>query len=180
MRASANDPGGLPVLWICGPVGVGKSTIGFEVFLQIVREGVRAAYADVKQLGFMSGAGEVWKANLAAMVPVFGEAGARCLIVSGGADEPDVSFLPGVVTVCRLHAGPDRLTERIMARGRGEGPAIPGDGLRGQPHAVLREVARQAIREAEGPHGGGLRIDTDELSVEEAARAMRAAWRRGG
>ncbi|MFI0448457.1 hypothetical protein [Actinomadura sp. 6N118] len=172
---------GMPVLWVCGPVGVGKSTIGFEIFMQVIRDGVRAAYVDVKQIGFMSSADEIWKANLAAMQPVFSEAGARCLIVSGGVDDPDASVLPEcAVTVCRLHAGPDQLTERIMARGGGAGPAIPGDDLRGQPAATLREIARQAIRDAAAPQSSGMgsdiRIDTGNLSVEESARAALAAW----
>jgi molybdopterin-guanine dinucleotide biosynthesis protein len=41
----------LPTLWVCGPPGVGKTTVGWELFSQLTRAGVRAGYVDVDQLG---------------------------------------------------------------------------------------------------------------------------------
>src|SRR6516165_4274867 len=38
-------------LWLCGPPGVGKSTVGYEVFVAIYRTGRKAAYVDADQVG---------------------------------------------------------------------------------------------------------------------------------
>jgi adenylylsulfate kinase-like enzyme len=40
-----------PVLWICGPSGVGKTSVGFELFDQLSKSGVPTAYVDLDQLG---------------------------------------------------------------------------------------------------------------------------------
>jgi hypothetical protein len=36
-----------PVLWICGPSGVGKSSVGYELFEQLTEAGIPAAYVDL-------------------------------------------------------------------------------------------------------------------------------------
>ena len=41
----------VPVLWLSGATAVGKSTVGYEIFTQVYRTGVRAAYVDVQQIG---------------------------------------------------------------------------------------------------------------------------------
>lgn len=41
----------IPVLWLCGPVGVGKTTVGWEIYSQMIASGVEAAYLDIDQLG---------------------------------------------------------------------------------------------------------------------------------
>jgi adenylylsulfate kinase-like enzyme len=33
----------LPVLWLYGPSGIGKTTVSWELFLQLVREGAAGA-----------------------------------------------------------------------------------------------------------------------------------------
>jgi adenylylsulfate kinase-like enzyme len=41
----------IPVLWLCGPPGVGKSTVGWAIYSQLVQSGLQTAYVDIDQLG---------------------------------------------------------------------------------------------------------------------------------
>ena len=71
-------------------------------------------------------------------------------------------------TVCRLRAKSDTLAQRITLRGRGGGPAIMGDALRGRTEAQLRERAAAAARIGDAlDHAGigDLCIDTDGREV---------------
>ncbi|WP_143082549.1 adenylyl-sulfate kinase [Nonomuraea wenchangensis] len=185
-QADAAPP--VPVLWLRGATAVGKSTVGYEIFSQVHRTGVRAAYVDMKQIGALDPADSrrLKARNLAAVWAGYRAVGAQCLVVSGEADSDDAlqdhaESLPGTaVTVCRLHAGPATLAERVALRGRGGGPAIPGDGLRGLGPEALKRAAERAAREAEAldrAGAGDLRIDTDGRSVREVAADVRA---RGG
>ncbi|GLW67646.1 hypothetical protein Arub01_58890 [Actinomadura rubrobrunea] len=120
--ARTGSAGAMPVLWLWGPVRVGKSTVGYENFRQTVRDGVTSACIDVRQIGFLRPAADgdpgghaLKAADLAALHEVFRAAGARCLIVSGEAGHPrpyDGLFPATALTFCRLSAGPERLTER--------------------------------------------------------------------
>ena len=42
---------GLPVLWLYGPSGVGKTTVAWELFVRLAREGVATGYVDIEKLG---------------------------------------------------------------------------------------------------------------------------------
>jgi hypothetical protein len=80
-------------------------------------------------------------------------------------------------TLCRLRAGPDTLAERILLRGRGGRPAIPGDEMRGRPEAELRGRIAEASRIADAlDHAsvGGVCVDTDGRQVAELADLVRA------
>ncbi|MEV0390132.1 adenylyl-sulfate kinase [Nonomuraea sp. NPDC050643] len=174
-----------PVLWVSGATAAGKSTVGYELFRQVCQSGVRAAYADVKQIAALrpaAGDGALKMRNLAAVWAGYRAEGARCLIVSGEADSDDTvrayaELLPGAApAVCRLHAGPAALAERVAARGRGGGPAIPGDELRGLGAADLDRVTERAVREAEALDRAGAgrwRVGTDGRSVEEIVAEIR-------
>src|SRR5690606_38164183 len=117
-----------------------------------------AAYVDMKQIAMLRPASgdlrDLKARNLAALWAGYRAAGAACLIVCGEADTAGTvrqrtRLLPGVTpTVIRLHASPDTLLERVLARGRGAGPAIPGDELKGLGEPALREVAARAAAEA--------------------------------
>lgn len=179
----------VPVLWLCGPPAVGKSTVGFEVFLRVLGDGFPAAYVDLAQIGFCRPApaddpdhhrlkthhlGRIWEA--------FREAGARCLVVSGNAaDQKTVSrytaAIPSAVwTVCRLRARQDTIEERIALRGHGAGPAIAGDELRGLPPAELRKHAADAGRLADALDAAGIgdiRVDTDAQDPATLAAFVR-------
>lgn len=41
----------LPFLWLCGAIGVGKSSVGWEMFSQLREEEIKSGYADADQLG---------------------------------------------------------------------------------------------------------------------------------
>jgi chloramphenicol 3-O-phosphotransferase len=180
------------VLLVCGAAGVGKSAVGFEVYLRQLRAGIVVAYLDLGQVGFMSAApagdpgGHRLRArNLADLWRAYHEAGARRLILSGPVPDARAAVvyadaLPAAdVTVCRLHAGPAELARRISRRGRGLGWPQPGDPLIGQPEARLRLAAERAAAEAEALDRSGfgdLRIDTDGLSASEVADLVSRRW----
>jgi hypothetical protein len=182
------------ILLLCGPTGVGKSTVGFEVYLRTLRAGWTAAYVDLNQIGFCcpasagdTGNHRVKARNLAAMWQTYGAAGAQCLIAVGpvendAAVKAYAAELPGAeITLCRLHAGAGELARRIMLRGQGGSWPQPGDPLAGQPAAHLLRFAASAAAAAEAlEHAaiGALRIDTDGLTVEAAADviAARTGW----
>jgi hypothetical protein len=188
--SDAANTGTVPVLGLCGPPAVGKSTVGFEIFMRVLGDGVPAAYIDLAQIGFCRPApdddpdhhrlkahhlGRAWEG--------FRVAGARCLIVSGNvADQETVGRYTGAIpsaawTVCRLRAGRNTLAERILLRGQGGGPAIAGDELRGRPAAELRRRAAETAQIADAlDHAGigDLCVDTDGRQVAELADLVRA------
>lgn len=186
-----------PVLWLCGARGVGKSTIGFTVYMNTVSgKRIPGAYVDLGQMGFVGPAapddpaGHRVKARiLAELWRTFRAAGAECLTVVGPAESRaaiDVYAreLPAATfTVCRLHAGDAELTRRVMSRGRGGSWAEPGDPLTGLPDARLRETARAAVEQARSLDDamvGDVRVDTDGYSAEDAADLVlaRTGWPR--
>jgi broad-specificity NMP kinase len=173
------------ILLICGPTGVGKSTVGFQLYLRYVRGGGTIGYVDLDQTGFVRpvpetdpGLHRLKAGNLGAMWRTYHAAGARHLIATGPVESQAVlqtyiRALPAAsITVCRLHAGPVDMTRRIMSRGDGGSWPQPGDPLRGQPAGYLRRVADQAIADdkaLERAAVGTVRIDTDWQSAAEAA-----------
>ena len=178
------------ILLICGPAGVGKSTIGFELYLRYRRDGLTAGYIDLDQIGFVRPGSRadpschrLKAGNLAAMWRTFRAAGATHLIATGPLDseaaiQAYTRALPGAsVTVCRLHAGRQELARRIMSRGEGGSWPQPGDPLRGQPAEYLRQVADRAAADATVLDRAGLGtflIDTDGLTVAESAGLIAA------
>ncbi|HEX5114737.1 MAG TPA: AAA family ATPase [Pseudonocardiaceae bacterium] len=179
-HVDAGSADGGRVLLLCGARGVGKSTVGFEVCSSAPAAGRTAAFVDLEQIGFCRPGPvdhRLTAANLVALWRVFRERGAEFLVAGGQvADvEPYTEALPGI-TVHRLHAGPSALAERIARRGLGEGPALAGEGLRGQPVEVLDAVARTAAAQAEALECAsvGARIDTEGRTVAEVAEAIRA------
>ncbi|MER5183990.1 AAA family ATPase [Streptomyces sp. NPDC002896] len=178
-----------PVLWLCGATGVGKSTVGFEVYQRVLRAGVTAAYIDLDQLGFCHpvphddpGNHRVKSRNVAAVWGTYRAAGAQCLIMTGPVEnevavKAYADALPAAeLTLCRLHAEREQLTKRIKLRGRGGGSwAQPGDPLRGQSVTRLLQIADQAVASdaaLEDAGIGDLRIDTDAHTVEQVADAL--------
>lgn len=177
----------VPVVMLCGVAGVGKSTVGYEVFTRILAE-VKAAYVDLAQIGFCHPAPgddpenhRLKASNLAAMWPAFRDAGASCLVVTGRVNDATAvgtyaEAFPQL-TVCRLHVGRNALTERILGRGLGKGFSTAGDELRGLPPARLEEIAERAGREADQLHRDGfgdLCVDTDGRSIAEIAGVIRS------
>jgi adenylylsulfate kinase-like enzyme len=181
------------VLLICGPTGVGKSTVGFQLYVRCVSDGFTAGYVDLDQIAFVRpGSGDdsdrhrLTAGNLAAMWRTYQSAGATHLIATGQVESEAAMrayarALPAAsVTVCRLHAGSDELTQRIMSRGDGGSWPQPGDPLRGKPSDYLRHVAKRAIVDADVLERAGIgtvRVDTDGLTAAESADLIAAMTR---
>jgi broad-specificity NMP kinase len=181
------DAGGADgqILLICGPTGVGKSTVGWQLYVRYLHDGLTIGYVDLDQTGFVRpgsaddpGLHRLKAGNLAAVWRTYHAAGARHLIATGPIESQAVlqTYIRAVpaasVTVCRLHAGPVELTRRIMSRGGGGTWPQPGDPLRGQPAEYLRRVADQAIADDNALERAGVgtaRVDTDGRSAAEAA-----------
>jgi predicted ABC-type ATPase len=181
----AAEATGGEILLLCGPTGVGKSTIGFELYLRCLKAGLTASYIDLDQIGFLRppadgdpGNHRLKAGNLSATWRTYHTAGARHLVMTGPIDsqatlQTYLAALPSAaVRVCRLHAGPAELTRRIMTRGEGGSWHQPGDPLRGQPADYLSRVAEQATADAQAfdrAHLDAVRIDTDGHTATEAA-----------
>jgi len=165
----------IPVLWLCGPPGIGKSTVGWEIFTQLTQAGIEAGYVDIDQLGMCypepasdPGRHRLKAQNLGAVVANYRAAGARCVIVSGVVDPGrgvPADLIPrAVMTVCRLRAGRDELRQRFLGRGGQAG--------------LLDEVLSQADA-MDASDVADVCVDTSGLAAAEAARLVReriAGW----
>src|SRR5262249_49512209 len=125
-------------LWLYGASGVGKTTVTWELFVQLAREGVPAGYVDIDQLGMCygpptplqwapeptddPGRHRLKARTLDAVVANFRDAGARCVLVPGVVDPirgVHTDLVPrAALTTCRLRASPADLARRLTARGR--------------------------------------------------------------
>ncbi|MEE6262651.1 ATP-binding protein [Plantactinospora sonchi] len=178
-----------PILWLCGASGVGKSTVGFHLYLRhVLGRGIPGAFVDLDQIGFYRPASSDIRVDhgmrariLAALWRNFRAAGARCLTVVGPAESSAAistyaqAMPAATVTACRLHAEPDELTRRIMLRGEGGSWAQPGDPLKGQPAVHLSSVAERAVADAallDRAAVGDVRVDAGQRTVEEVAAAV--------
>ena len=133
--------GRVPVLWITGAAGVGKSTVSWQLFTELAGSGTRTAFADADQLCMCypappddPGRDLIRARNAGVLIRNFQAAGARRVIVNGVVDpalgvQRDLPELAGVM-VCRLRADPDEVVRRLAGRQRGSG----GD---------VRDLARQ-------------------------------------
>jgi hypothetical protein len=188
------DPTAGQILWLCGPAAIGKSTVGWQVYQQVRRSGVNAAFVDLDQIGFHRpvpagdpGNHRLKAANLAALWRTFRASGAECLIAVGPLDRPELvaaytAALPAAtITLCRLHASRRVLADRVALRGRGRTPTwgLAGDELIGQPPARLRRIADRAALILDALDGvGDLRVDTDDRPADEIATEIlgRTGW----
>jgi adenylylsulfate kinase-like enzyme len=189
--ADAGDSPG-PVLWVCGATAVGKSAVAWQVFQQALAAGVMAAFVDLAQVGKLSLAGDpenhrLRARNLADIWSNCRESGARFLVVTGAVSQREVLadyarlLPPGTtLTVCRLTASAETLTTRVELRARGVGWPEPGDRLQGLSSAEVGQVVEAAVAEdhhLERLQLGDLRIETDLLTIEEAAQKVLAGAR---
>ncbi len=132
-EGSRPGEGVVPVLVITGTVGVGKSTVGGEVFRLLSEAGVASAFVDLPAFGHVgpTSPADPWNervahANLACAWINFAEAGARRLIVCRVLEQRSVlhrvkAAVPGAqFTVVRLRAPLDLVQSRIRSREAGD------------------------------------------------------------
>lgn len=159
----------IPVIWICGASGAGKSVAAWALFRELSGDGVRVGYVDIDQLDMLypvldddPGRHLLKPEALGALVPGYASAGAQVLVVSGVVDckvDPAVSLSDVDLTLCLLSPEPATLRDRIVARGWDE------------------EAADEAVAEdAALRHAAFLdtAIETAGLSVAETVRRLRA------
>ena len=169
----------LPVLWLYGPPGVGKTSVAWELFVRLAGKGVPSGCVDIDQLGMCyapptpqdwapepaadPGRHRLKARTLDAVVANFRDAGARCLVVPGVTDPVrgvEAELVPhAALTTFRLRAEPAELGRRLAGRGR---PA--GDLAEERAYA---EALDRAFRTSPG-------LDTTGLTVAEVADRVRA------
>ena len=165
----------VPLLWLCGPSGVGKSAVAWEIVTRLSRTGVRVGYVDIDQIGMCyptrsddPGNDRLMGHNLAAMWPNFRTVGVERFVVSGCIDTPSLvpvyTNLPGsALTLCRLRADRRELRARFLGRGR---------------YVDLVDAALSEADTLDRSDFADLCIDTSGLSVPEVAALVRerAGW----
>ncbi|SDE25725.1 hypothetical protein [Glycomyces harbinensis] len=175
----------VPMVWVCGPSGVGKSTVAFPVYMRLLAAGARASYIDLAQIGWVRPAAaddpgdhRLKARNLAALWRAHRAAGSEYLVVSGsGGGAAGVRHyldaMPGCVpTIVRLDAAPDVIAERLRMRSKGIGVELPGDEIRGLAGADLERRIEDAHAEAallERDGIGDHRLDTGDRDPDDLA-----------
>ncbi|MEP6814060.1 MAG: AAA family ATPase [Marmoricola sp.] len=119
----------MPVLWICGAPGAGKSVTAWSWFGKVARDGATVAYLDIDQLGMLYPESDddperycLKTEALNALIPNYIACGAQALIVSGIVDPkspPDLAgrYPDARLTFCLLDTEETTLRERILERG---------------------------------------------------------------
>lgn len=158
----------LPVLWLCGPSGVGKSTTAWDLFTGMPGAG----YVDIDQIGMCypeipSDPGRtVLEARiLGRAVANFRAAGARSLIVSGYIDSRrgiHTEYLPdAALSVLRLRCDQPELRRRLELRAR------PGES----PEEILRDA--EMLDHSGLPYPC---LDTTGRTAAEVLETVRSRW----
>jgi hypothetical protein len=180
----------IPVLWITGPAGVGKSTVSWQLSTELAEAGVRVAFVDTDQLAMCYpappddlGRERIKARAFGALLPGYAIAGARCVVANGVLDPAmglDMESIPWAdVLICRLRADRDeltgRFTARFTARHQGEDDLrelLAETPLRGQPAAFLDRVTDEAVAQAQALDRTDvpvIRIDTSGRTAAESA-----------
>lgn len=168
----------MPVLWITGPAGVGKSTVSWQLFTELAGSRTRVAFADADQLCMCyppppddRGRDRIRARNAGAVIGNYQAAGARRVIVNGVVD-PVLGVPPDLIDraelmVCRLRADRDEVVRRFTGRH----PRSDGD---------LRDAVRHVRDECDRMDTSGLGdvcVDTTGMAPAEVARLVRDSCR---
>lgn len=190
--AAGADPG--RAVLICGPAGVGKSTVGFGLFGHLQGDGRTAAYLDLQQLGFLAdlpqgapGGHKIVAGCVADLWEEYRAVGTQDLVLTGNVEQmADVQRYRDALgatplVVCRLRTSPEALRDRIMARTRGGGPMLAGDALLGltadKAEIVLHEALTQQSR-LDRVDPADVTLETADRSPEAVTHSARAAFDR--
>lgn len=175
----------VPLLLLCGAPGAGKSSVGWEIYWSLGREGLPVAHVDLDGIGFgppgHSGSFEMKFKNVAALWRNYVDAGASAFVVSGlrvllEDVQACVAAVPGSVpTVVVLTVTADEQRERILTRATTRYAMQRGGGSSGQtPVALERFVAtaRQQLEDEADDIPGALVLDTVGVAVVELSRQL--------
>lgn len=185
---------------ICGPTAVGKSTVGFGLFMHLLETGRASAYLDLQQLRFLAdvplqgtggegGGHGVSAACVAGLWVQYRAVGTQDLVVTGSVEQPeDIEHYREALgetplVVCRLRVAREQLRERILARTRGDGPLLAGDALIGLSAADVERVLQRSWAEQDRldrMNGVDLVLDSDGLDPEVAAQRLAGMLDRRG
>ena len=174
-------PEPLPLLWISGARASGKSAVGWEVFRNLIRAGVRTLLLDLRQLGFLRpgedgdpGTHAIRARNVGAILR---HSDARAAVVTGPlVTERELrsysrELLPDTpLTLVRLRASPEELRGRLQLRAAGSGWREAGDDLVGMLPDELDARWRKAIAESDRLDRAGIA----DLVVDTAGRSPAA------
>ncbi|WP_156819930.1 AAA family ATPase [Pseudonocardia sp. HH130630-07] len=117
----------LPIIWLFGTSGVGKSTVGYRMLTHLAAAGVTAAFVDADQLRLASGTrateADLIAAALPSLIHNYQAHDAQALIVAGLLDDTGhlTRLLPDVerqhVLTVHLEADSDTIRDRVHRRG---------------------------------------------------------------
>lgn len=186
-------PEPLPLLWISGARASGKSAVGWQVFQNLIRAGVRTLFLDLRQLGFLRpgedgdpGNQAIRARNLGALLR---RSDARAAVVTGPlAADRELRAYAGELppdtplTLVRLRASPEELRGRLRLRAAGGGWREAGDDLVGMLPDELDGRWRKAVAESERLDRAGMAdvvVDTagrSPATIAEQVLAEAPGW----
>ena len=175
----------VPLLLLCGAPGTGKSSVAWEVYWSLMREGVPVAHVDLDGIGYgppgLSGSFDLKFENVAAVWRSYSDAGASAFVVSGlRALQEDVvacsAAVPGSVsTVVVLTVTAQEQRERILGRANTEYGLGRGGGSSAQTPEALEQVvaaARQELEDEAVDIPDAVALGTVGVTVVEIARQL--------
>lgn len=175
----------VPLLLLCGPSGAGKSSVGWEIYLKLVRAREPIAHVDLDGIGYGPpghfGSFEMKFQNVAAVWRCYADVGAQAFIVSGlRALREDVEACTAAVprsvpTVVVLTLTAEEQRERIVSRARARYALERGGGSSAQTPEALEQTVAAAAQELEDEVRhipGALTVATVGVDVPEVARRI--------
>jgi hypothetical protein len=175
----------LPLLLLCGAPGTGKSSVGWEVYWLLMRDGVPVAHVDLDGIGYgppgHSGSFDLKFENVAAVWGSYSAAGASAFVVSGlRALQADVvaccAAVPGSVpTAVVLTVTAEEQRNRILMRANTRYALERGGGSSVQTPEALEgfvAAAQRQLEEEKGDISDALVLDTVGVPVVALARQL--------
>ena len=175
----------VPLLLLCGAPAAGKSSVGWEVYWLLLREGVPIAHVDLDGIGYgppgNSGSFDMKFENVAAVWRNYCNAGASAFVVSGlrGLQEDVVACaaaVPGSVpTAVVLAVTAEEQRQRLVTRAETRYGLERGGGSSVQtPDALERflAAAQQQLEDEVDEIPGALVLPTVGVSVVEIGRQL--------
>ena len=175
----------VPLLLLCGASGAGKSSVAWEIYLQLMRARASIAHVDLDGIGYgppgHSGSFELKFQNVAAVWRSYSDAGASAFVVSGlrslvGDVHACAAAVPGSVTTpVVLTVTAEEQRERILTRAKTRYALERGGGSSVQtPEALERFVAaaQQQLEDEVDEIPGAVVLPTVGLAVTEIARQL--------